>query len=110
MHGHGFSLTLISHISFTKQYLNKKLFFYALSSADGALYTLLKLFTEVLMRLSLLGELTINQVTETAGCVYGLILCHSRFVIVIRYKHIVCVCVCMFMWFMRTQICIMTWV
>ncbi len=21
-----------------------------------------------------------------------------------------CVCVCMFMWFMRTQICIMTWV
>ncbi len=22
----------------------------------------------------------------------------------------VCVCVCMFMWFMRTQICIMTWV
>ncbi len=22
----------------------------------------------------------------------------------------VCVCVCMFMWFVRTQICIMTWV
>ncbi len=22
----------------------------------------------------------------------------------------VCACVCMFMWFMRTQICIMTWV
>ncbi len=28
----------------------------------------------------------------------------------VRVCACVCMCVCMFMWFMRTQICIMTWV
>lgn len=79
MHGHGFSLTLISHISFTKQYLIKLTQINCIETifkllARHTLYTLLKLFTEGLMRLSLLGELTINQITETAGCVYRLIL------------------------------------
>ncbi len=41
--------------------------------------------------------------------------CHS-IIYLFNIIHIVCVCVCvcvcvgMFMWFMRTQICIMTWV
>ncbi len=38
-------------------------------------------------------------------------ICKWTVLVCIYYKCVcVCVCVCMFMWFMRTQICIMTWV